>query len=267
MLLRSFGKILSHLFTESELDKLANSSRMTFLKTQSSDSAISPGRELYETIIANCCKFFFSDYVLNMARVSSHPVHMTADAPSSFIPFCAFDGELDRHGTLLANFSVPFCSTFAPTIIEGQLCYALNITKIGLIKEALFFIDTNLERSVHASQQNSKKSGALRLKQGLGEKSQLAKIHIDTLEPFTSETFASYALTSLKKMTSTQNFEEMSDKDKGCRMEARGDCERKMLVQKVSEMCQCVPFSLLEGWPNSSSNTQVKPIHLLSRLF
>ena len=68
-------------------------------------------------------------------------------------------------------------------------------------------------------------------------------------------------------MTSTQNFEEMSDKDKGCRMEARGDCERKMLVQKVSEMCQCVPFSLLEGWPNSSSNTQVKPIHLLSRLF
>ena len=49
VLLPSFGKILGHLFTESELDKLANSSRMTFLKTQSSDSAISPGRELYLT--------------------------------------------------------------------------------------------------------------------------------------------------------------------------------------------------------------------------
>ena len=204
---------------------------------------------------------FISDDVLNMARVSNHPVHMRADAPSSFIPLCAFDGELDRYGTHLGNFSVPFCSAFAPTIIEGQLCYALNITKIGLVKEALFFIDANLERSVHAPQQNSKKSGALRLKQGLGEKSQLAKIHIDTLEPFTSETFASYALTSLKKMTSTQNFEEMSDDDKGCRMEARGDCERNILVQKVTEMCQCVPFSLLEAWPNSSSNIQVNPIH------
>ena len=202
-----------------------------------------------------------------MARVSNHPVHMTADAPSSFIPFCAFDGELDRYGTQLGNFSVPFCNSFSPTIIEGQLCYALNTTKIGFVKEALFFIDTNLERSVHTSQQDSKKSGALRLKQGLGQKSQLAKIHIDTLEPFTSQTFASYALTSLKKMTSTQNFEEMSDEDKGCRMEARSECERNILVQKVTEMCQCVPFSLLEAWPNSSYNTQVRPIHHKEHIF
>ena len=43
VLLPSFGQILSLLFTESELDELANSTRMTFLKTQSSDSAISPG--------------------------------------------------------------------------------------------------------------------------------------------------------------------------------------------------------------------------------
>ena len=182
---------------------------------------------------------------------------MTADAPSSFIPFCAFDGELDSHGTQSENFSVPFCNSFTPTIIEGQLCYALNITKIGFVKEALFFIDTNLERSVHTSQQESKKSGALRLKQGLGKKSHLAKIHIDTLEPFTSETFASYALTSLKKMTSTQNFEEMLDEDKGCRMQPRSECERNILVQKVTEICQCVPFSLLEAWPNYTGNTQV----------
>ena len=196
-----------------------------------------------------------------MTAVSNHPVHMTADASSSFIPFCAFDGELDRYGTRSENFSVPFCNSFSPTIMEGQLCYALNISKIGLVKEALFFIDTNLERSVHTSQQDSKKAATLGLKQGLGGKKQLAKIHIDTLEPFTSETFASYALTSLKKMTSTQNFEEMSDKDKGCRMEARAECERNILVQKITEMCKCVPFSLLEAWPNSSYNSQVRSLY------
>ena len=191
-----------------------------------------------------------------MAKVSIHPVQMTKEAPSSFIPFCAFDGELN--GIQLENFSAPFCDAFDPTIIGGQLCYALNMTKIGLVKEALFFIDTNVERSIHAtdqsSQQSSEKSAALRLKRGRGQKSQLAKIHIDTIEPFSSETFASYALTSLKKMTSTQNFDEMSDDDKGCKMEARGECERNVLVQKVAETCECVPFSLWEGWPNSSYN-------------
>ena len=34
VLLPSFGQILAHLFTESELDQVANSTRITFLKTE-----------------------------------------------------------------------------------------------------------------------------------------------------------------------------------------------------------------------------------------
>ena len=41
----SFPQILAHLYTESELDKLSNFTHMTFLKTQSSESAISPGEK------------------------------------------------------------------------------------------------------------------------------------------------------------------------------------------------------------------------------
>ena len=203
-----------------------------------------------------------------MAVLGNHPVHMTsAESLSAFIPFCAFDGQPEPSGTQIGKFSVPFCRSFSPTITDGQLCYALNMTKVGFIKEALFFIDPNLERSVHlshTSEQNSKNS-PLKLKQGLGEKSQLAQMHIDTLEPFTSETFASYALTSLKKMTSTENFDEMSDQDKGCRMESRRDCERNILVEKVAKDCQCVPFSLWEAWPNSSNNNQVGSTIVQSR--
>ena len=247
----SFDYILSHIFTESQLALLANSSRMAFLRNQSTEEKGEEKIVLGENV-------FLSGDFGNMAVLGNHPVHMTsAESLSAFIPFCAFDGQPD--GTQIGNFSVPFCRSFSPTITDGQLCYALNMTKVGFIKEALFFIDPNLERSVHlshTSEQNSKNS-PLKLKQGLGEKSQLAQMHIDTLEPFTSETFASYALTSLKKMTSTENFDEMSDQDKGCRMESRRDCERNILVEKVAKDCQCVPFSLWEAWPNSSNNNQV----------
>ena len=41
----SFPQILAHLYTESELDKISNFTHMTFLKTQSSESAISPGEK------------------------------------------------------------------------------------------------------------------------------------------------------------------------------------------------------------------------------
>ena len=55
VLLPSFSQILTFLYIESELDELANSTHMTFLKTQSSDSAISPG-EKYSIVFANDCK-------------------------------------------------------------------------------------------------------------------------------------------------------------------------------------------------------------------
>ena len=45
VLLPSFGQILAQLYTEPELEKLANSTRMTFLKTQSSDLGISQGEK------------------------------------------------------------------------------------------------------------------------------------------------------------------------------------------------------------------------------
>ena len=195
-----------------------------------------------------------------MATMSTHPLQMvSADTFSSFIPFCAFDGHLSSdEGMQVGN--VSFCNSFYPTITPGgQLCYALNKTKIGVFEEAFFLIDPNTERSLHiVGQISEEKKLPLKLKAGSSQESLLANVYIDTLESFTSETNASYALTSLKKMTSTSNFDEMSDQDKGCIMKARNVCQREAFLKKMTEVCQCVPFGLWPAWPNTSNEKQVR---------
>ena len=113
--------------------------------------------------------------------MSNHPLHMTsANSTTSFIPFCAFDGQLDSGGFTAGNLT--FCNSFHPTITpRGELCYTLNMTKVGFFEEALFLIDPNLEKSLHVDQDchyNHRKS-PLKIKQGLGLKGHLAKIHIE----------------------------------------------------------------------------------------
>ena len=140
-----------------------------------------------------------------MAAMSTHPQQMvSADTFSSFIPFCAFDGHLNSDDGMHVG-NVSFCNSFYPTITPGgQLCYALNMTMIGVFEEAFFIIDPNMERSLHiVGQISQEKKLPLKLKPGSSQESHLANVYIDTLESFTSETNASYALTSLKKMTST----------------------------------------------------------------
>ena len=68
---------------------------------------------------------------------------------SALIPFCAFKRVLI--GERRPNLSVPVCTSFAPVIHNGQLCYQLNNSKLkggnGVREGLLLLLDINADRS------------------------------------------------------------------------------------------------------------------------
>ena len=63
-----------------------------------------------------------------------HPVHILNEnlklSPSAFIPFCSFEGSPDLLSQKNINFSKPVCSSFKKRILDGQLCYQINVNTI-----------------------------------------------------------------------------------------------------------------------------------------
>ena len=61
-------------------------------------------------------------------ELSLHPVNLKPDIdgnlpPSALVPFCFYQEDQNLPGP------TTFCDKFEPTILEGQLCYSLNVTK------------------------------------------------------------------------------------------------------------------------------------------
>ena len=89
----------------------------------------------------------------------SHPPHLTSSLSSAFIPFCAYktklnfsENSIDLNGT---NF--PICSSFMPTVLEGQLCYKLELNKLsgqGKRNELMLLLDYNEDRFLQVSPKN-----------------------------------------------------------------------------------------------------------------
>ena len=69
-------------------------------------------------------------------ELSLHPVHLTPDEegnlpPSALIPFSSYQGEFSVLGRELPELdNITVCDKFQSTILEGQLCYTLNIAKL-----------------------------------------------------------------------------------------------------------------------------------------
>merc|ERR1711952_96065 len=88
-------------------------------------------------IFVSCIKFI-TDGVNFSNELALHPVHLTPDKegnlpPSALVPFCSYQGESNHLGrdivTETDNMTV--CDKFQPTILEGQLCYTLDVAKLG----------------------------------------------------------------------------------------------------------------------------------------
>ena len=86
----------------------------------------------------------------------SHPPHLTSNWSSAFIPFCAYKTDLNisENPLTLPGLTVPLCSAFLPTILEGQLCYELKLNQPsgqGRRNQLMLVLDYNKDRSLQIS--------------------------------------------------------------------------------------------------------------------
>ena len=179
----------------------------------------------------------------------SHPPHLNSRWTSSFIPFCAFKTHLNISGKseALEGTDFPLCSSFLPTILEGQLCYKLTINKLsgqGKENELMMLLDYNEDRSLQISciKNDTAKSNKT-LNFGTATESAQgasAKIQIDTLSPYVAFGGGIYKMTVVKRLTAKEDFLNMPLDDRNCEVELYEDCR----TRKLLEECDCVPYEV-----------------------
>ena len=89
-----------------------------------------------------------NDFLKTGERAStiSHPVHISSKWTSALIPFCAYKTNLNfsENSFALPGTNFPLCSSFLPTILEGQLCYKLMLNQTsgqGKENELMLLLD------------------------------------------------------------------------------------------------------------------------------
>ena len=73
------------------------------------------------------------------------------------------------------------------------------------------------------------------------------RIYIDTLATFSDFREGKYSLHSVKKMTGTENFMELSDNVKNCSVELFEQCRVEKYMKTIEEKCNCVPWTLWDS--------------------
>ena len=191
-------------------------------------------------------------------EVSLHPPHLIEShgslTPAALIPFCAYQTNM----TLLSqptqdNLAFDICSGFKPTLLEGQLCYYLDLsltdlpkTKEGVQNGLVLILDPGTKlrkKETQKGHQQRGKSSMLNPTPVKG-KSHSAKIYLNTLSSFTDFRAGVFALSALKKMTGTKGFLNLGDESKNCRIESLEACMSKAYKKEGLNHCGCIPFAL-----------------------
>ena len=196
-------------------------------------------------------------------EVSLDPPHLVDSrgklTPAALIPFCAYDGDMNITGQYVPGLDFPICNKFKPTILDGQLCYAIDMKDI--LKEKVtrpgrgFGLMLAIEQKAKNVEQASSHSFATSLKQGrLYTKIDIpdfsSSIHLNNLVKYTDSRAGLYKMSVLKKMTGTEGFLGLADATKGCHIEDQTECERKNYVEEVQKRCGCLPWSLAPALPS-----------------
>ena len=179
----------------------------------------------------------------------SHPPHLDINtlSASAFIPFCAFKTSvvISEPPTRLPNLSYPLCSAFQPTILEGQLCYKLQMNTTsgeGKSNQLMLLLDYNEDRSTFASLDQTEDVDSTEMNTlNMGNTDSLqtkeAEVHIDTLSSFKGFGGGTYKMTVVKKMAATDDFLNMPSESRKCEIEPYEECRKRKLLK----MCSCVP--------------------------
>ena len=193
----------------------------------------------------------------------NHPAHYTMSTWSSaFIPFCAFKADLNfsENSLDLLGITYPLCSSFLPTILEGQLCHKLTLSLQsgqGRENSLMLLLDYNVERSLQTLSQ-IKSSSALPSKKIINydsntrsDRIKSAKVHINTLSPYNGFGEGAFFITVVKRMRSTEDFLNMPSEDRKCSVETYEDCRTRRLLEE----CNCIPWEL-PGFEVRTLNTR-----------
>ena len=127
------------------------------------------------------------------------------------------------------------CDKFEPIILEGKLCYSLDIsklkkrpTKAGIENGLFLLLDPNPYqlKSIESEDQSS------------------AMVYIHTLAQYTAEGPGRHAMSALKRMTGTKSFEKLPDEQKKCHIHNREECYTQKYLEQVKNKCGCLPWAL-----------------------
>ena len=177
----------------------------------------------------------------------SHPPHLTSTWSSALIPFCAYktDMNISENPLTLPGITYPFCSSFQPTMLEGQLCYKLTLNATsgqGKENELVLLLDYNEDRSLQTlTKEDSIVFSKTEMNFGTAAGSlqgMAAKVQIHTLSPYVGFGGGKYKMTVVKRMKAKADFLGMAFEDRNCEVELYENCR----TQKLLEKCGCVPW-------------------------
>ena len=178
---------------------------------------------------------FSLDFETNLKEVSFHPpnLHDSQERllPAALIPICSFESSMSVFG----QGSGTTCAKFQPTVLAGQMCYSIDISKD--------------EKAANYKQEGIKLTMVIdpnfmwnnRLE---GTPESEANIYLHTLSPYTSFRNGSYKLSALKRMTGSKDFMKLPLEKKKCHGETIESCSTRKYLQRVHNECQCLLWEL-----------------------
>ena len=187
--------------------------------------------------------------------------------PSALIPFCSFGSVMKGKHT--PNISLRVCDLFDPVVLDGKLCYQMDMTK-KMPKEntvqgegLTLIIDANIDKSVSKQIKTElnylvnflvKDLESFDLREAPVETKKLAGINIGTLAPFFAFGPGNYILTAVKQMSATDGFLSLSSKKRECEKEKFETCQKRLFQESIKK-CGCAKQSLI---PALQDQYQVK---------
>ena len=194
--------------------------------------------------------------------MSNHPPHIIDHngnmMPSSFIPFCAIGNNMSAVGRTAENFSLPVCDAFKHKLLDGQLCYQLDMRddtvsiSQGPLGGLKFVMDYNEERNVNVDnletgQEISKEEelkGLIGLERTLNNGND-AKIYIETIEAFHAYGGGSYMMSAAKEVVGTDEYVDIAESSDLCQDRISiSNCAAIDFVRTALDKCHCTPFGL-----------------------
>ena len=142
-------------------------------------------------------------------------------------------------GQKTQELNMTICEKFEPTILDGQFCYSLDVAKFaetptgeGRAKALFLLLDP------YPYPLNSLENMAQR---HVNDPSHF-KIYIHTLAQYNGHGSGDYKLNSLKRMTATDSFKQLPDKQKNCHVHIREQCQTRKFLKHVQKNCTCIPW-------------------------